>query len=308
MGKKIIYAVLLSFAAMSCGPGTRSPEAKQAAGGVPVTITHASIDTLKETVALNAVSSYLLKTYIKSNVNGYLQEVNARLGEKVLKGQRMFVIRTKEAEYLGNTINALDTTLKFTGKINIYSSGNGYVSQLSYRSGDYVQDGETLAAISDESSQVFLLELPYEMRQYLSNNRTVSLDLPDGSRITGNVAQAMPAVDPVSQTQSFIIRIPAGLSIPENLIARVNFVKFSKPGAVTLPKEAVLSNEVQDEFWIMKMIDNTTAVKVPVTKGMVNGEKVEILSPELNPTDRILLTGNYGLPDTAQVVTENGSK
>jgi 3-phosphoglycerate kinase len=72
-----------------------------------------------------------------------------------------------------------------------------------------------------------------------------------------------------------------------------------------LPREAVLTNEVQDEFWIMKMIDKTTAVKVIVIKGIETSGKVEILSPALNPADMILITGNYGLPDTAQVVIEN---
>ena len=51
----------------------------------------------------------------------------------------------------------------------------------------------------------------------------------------------------------------------------------------------------------MKMIDSATAVKVPVKKGLETADKVEILSPVLKVTDKILLTGNYGLPDTAKV-------
>jgi hypothetical protein len=299
------FSAILILAAVSCITGTKNPESLPASGRVPVTITHASIDTLQEAVELNAVSVYLLKTYIKSNINGYLQEVNAELGEKVVKGQKMFVIRTKEAEYLGNTMNKLDSSLRFSGLITVYSSGNGFVTQMTYRPGDYVQDGETLAAITDENSLVFMLELPYELRQYLSNNRTVSLTLPDGRIITGTVSMSMPAVDPVSQTQSFVIRISPGLSIPENLIAKVNFIKRSFPGVVTLPREAVLTNEVQDEFWIMKMIDGNIAVKVPVIKGIETKNKIAILSPALGPSDLILLTGNYSLPDTAMVVIEN---
>jgi multidrug efflux pump subunit AcrA (membrane-fusion protein) len=308
MRKILRYSVILALVAASCTTGPKNPGAFQAEGRVPVTITHASVDTLKETITLNAVSVYLLKTSIKSNVNGYLQQVNTSLGDKVSKGRKMFVIRTKEAEYLGNTINDLDSSLRFSGLINIYSSGNGYVTQMNSRPGDYVQDGETLAAISDETSEVFMLELPYELRRFLDLNRTVDLTLPDGRIITGTISQEMPAVDPVSQTQSFVIRIAPGLSIPENLVARVSYVKQMKPGAVTLPKEAVLTNEVQDEFWIMKMIDSSTAVKVLVKKGIEIDDKVEILSPLLNPTDMILFTGNYGLSDTARVVTENSKK
>jgi len=298
------FSVILILAAVSCKTGTKNPGALQTAGRVPVTITHPSIDTLQETIGLNAVSVYLLKTFIKSNVNGYLKEVNAELGEKIARGKKMFVIRTKEAENLGNSINSLDSSFRFSGLINIPSPGSGFITQLTYRPGDYVQDGETLAAVSDENSLVFMLELPYELRPFLPCNRTVRLTLPDGRIITGTVSLSMPAVDPVSQTQSFVIRIAPGNSIPENLVAKVNFIKRSKPGAVTLPREAVLTNEVQDEFWIMKMIDNNTAVKVPVIKGIETAGKVEILSPVLNPSDMILLTGNYGLPDTAEVVID----
>jgi multidrug efflux pump subunit AcrA (membrane-fusion protein) len=306
MRKVLIFPVILILAAFSCRNGPINPGASQTRGRVPVTVTRVIIDTLQETVGLNAVSAYLLKTYIKANADGYLLEVNATLGEKIEKGKKMFVIRTKEAEFLGDALNSLDSTLRFSGLINIKSPGSGYVTQLDYRPGDYVQDGETLAAVSDEKSLVFMLELPYELRPLLPGNKTVRLTLPDERIVTGTVSQSMPAVDPVSQTQSYIISIPPGLSIPENLIAKVNFIKRSKPGAVTLPKDAVLTNEVQDEFWIMKMIDDSTAVKMPVIKGMESSGKVEILSPALTPSDIILLTGNYGLPDTAEVEIKTG--
>ena len=51
----------------------------------------------------------------------------------------------------------------------------------------------------------------------------------------------------------------------------------------------------------MKLIDSITAVKVPVKKGIETTDKVEILSPVLSDSDKILITGNYGLEDTAKV-------
>ena len=55
----------------------------------------------------------------------------------------------------------------------------------------------------------------------------------------------------------------------------------------------------------MKMIDSATAVKVAVVKGVETGNRVEILRPQFSQTDKILLTGNYGLPDTARVRVVN---
>jgi len=42
-------------------------------------------------------------------------------------------------------------------------------------------------------------------------------------------------------------------------------------------------------------------VKVPVQKGIESDDEVEITQPQLSVTDRIVYSGNYGLPDTARV-------
>jgi hypothetical protein len=115
---------------------------------------------------------------------------------------------------------------------------------------------------------------------------------------------SMPSVDPVSQTQSIVIRIPNNRTIPENLIAKVTIIKNIKHDAITLPKEAILADETLEHFWIMKMIDDEYAAKVPIVKGIEKDGMVEILSPELSEDDIILETGNYGLPDLAKVVIE----
>src|SRR5438128_210586 len=87
----------------------------------PVTITHPTHSNMQETVQINAVASYLLKTYVKANAVGYLQVANIHLGQFVTKGQTLFVIKTKEAEALGNTITSIDSTLFFSGTIRVTS-------------------------------------------------------------------------------------------------------------------------------------------------------------------------------------------
>jgi multidrug efflux pump subunit AcrA (membrane-fusion protein) len=276
-------------------------EEKNETISTPVTITSPINGNLSETVELNAVSAFLLKSYVKSSSNGYLEEVNASLGKFVNKGDLLFLIKTKESQSLGNTISKLDTSLHFSGVISIKSPGTGYITQINYRAGDYVQDGEQMAVITDTRSFVFLLDLPYELKPYLSLHQSIQLKLPDGTILDGTVSNAMPTVDAVSQTQSFVIKVNSTKQIPENLIAKVSLVKSAKNNTVSLLKTAVLSDETQSEFWIMQLIDSVTAVKIPIKKGLENATSVEILSPVLKPSDKILLTGNYGLPDTAKV-------
>ncbi len=304
--KKILPAFLLIMLIAACQskPAEKEPSGKNDDSvvlGTPVTVTHVQSGTMNETVDVNAISSFLLKTFVKANVNGYLQNVNAQLGRYVSKGQDLFTVKTKEAQSLGNTVTQLDTSLHFEGVIHIKAPGSGYITQLTYQAGDYVQDNEQLAVITDTKSFVFILDLPYELKPYLPNNRTVQLKLPDGTVLNGYIDAALPTVDAVSQTQNYVIKVNTDKQIPENLIAKVSLIKKIKSNAVSVPKSAVLTDETQSQFWIMKMIDSTTAVKLQVKKGMETGDKVEILSPPLSPNDIILLTGNYGLSDTAKV-------
>ncbi|HJP64647.1 MAG TPA: efflux RND transporter periplasmic adaptor subunit [Mucilaginibacter sp.] len=267
----------------------------------PVTVTAISQDALADYIDVNATSVFLQKNYIKSNANGYLEKVNAQQGQPVSKGQVLFTVKTKEAQSIGNSISVLDTTFKFSGVNKIKASRHGYISQVNHQSGDYVQDGEALATISDQSSFVFLMQLPYELKQYVRVNDNIELTLPGGQKLNSRVASFMPSVDTVSQTQAVVLKATGGQAIPENLVAKARIIKSQKSNTASLPKEALLANETQTEFWVMKMINATTAVKIPVTKGIEAGDQVEILSPKFSPQDKIIVTGNYGLPDTAKV-------
>ncbi len=267
----------------------------------PVTITHPSHDNITETVELNATSAFTLKTFVKSNAVGYLQTSGIKLGDYVSKGQTLFTIKTKEAVALGNTINNLDSSLHFEGVIKIKSPSGGYVTQLTYTSGSYVQDGEQLAEITDKSSFAFLLDLPYELKQHLLQNKTLQLHLSDSTTLEGYVQSALPSVDSIGQTQRYIIKVKTERLIPENLIAKVYLIKQQIENATLLPKPAVLSNEEQTEFWIMKLLNDSTAIKTSIKKGIETGNNVQVIEPTLNDSDRIILTGNYGLSDTAKI-------
>jgi multidrug efflux pump subunit AcrA (membrane-fusion protein) len=296
----MIGLALLLFSCQSADKKADDDDAK-VVSQTPVTVTTIDSSALADYIDLNATSVTLQKNYVKSNANGYIQLVNAKFGQNVSKGQILFTIKTKEAQAIGNSINVLDTTFKFSGVNKIRASAPGYISQLSHQVGDYVADGEPLAVISDRSSFVFLMQLPYELRQYVKQGQNVDLTLPGGTKIGGRVTSFLPTVDTVAQTQGVVIKMNTDKQIPENLVAKARIVKSSKSNTISLPKSAILANETQTEFWVMKLINDTTAVKTPVKEGIQSGDRVEILSPRFSVKDRIIINGNYGLPDTAKI-------
>jgi multidrug efflux pump subunit AcrA (membrane-fusion protein) len=300
--KHSLFAAGISLLLFSCkGKAPAADESDNVKAITPVTVTAINDTSMVSYTDLNAISVFLQKNFVKANANGYIQSANIQPGHYVEKGQLLFTIKTKEAQSIGNSINILDTTLKFSGVNKIKASLHGYVTQLNHQVGDYVQDGEQLAVISDRSSFIFLMQLPYELRQTVRQDQSVQLTLPDGYKLNGKIASFMPSVDTLAQTQGVAIKVNTDHQIPENLVAKARIVKTEKNNAISLPKSAILSNETQTEFWVMKLINPTTAVKVPVTKGIESGDRVEIMSPKFSAKDKIVVSGNYGLADTAKV-------
>lgn len=301
-----VFTAAALIAIAGCNSGQTNAEEESAPDVVtPVTITSVSREPMADYIELNAISSYLLKSFVKSNATGYLDAGNIRLGQFVQRGQILFTIKTKEATALGNTINSLDTSFHFSGENTIRASGSGFITQLDHQPGDYVQDGEQLAIITDKSSFVFLLDMPYELRPFVINKKSLELILPDGEKLNGHIDHAMPVMDSATQTQRVVISVHPDYVIPENLIAKVKIVKDDKPSVISLPKAAIITDETQTEFWVMKMTDSVTAVKVSVKKGIESNGRVEITDPPFSDKDKIVVTGNYGLPDTAHVTIEN---
>ena len=56
-----------------------------------------------------------------------------------------------------------------------------------------------------------------------------------------------------------------------------------------------------ENFWVMKLINDSTAVKIMLKPGIVTDTQFEIIAPQFNKTDRLINSGHYGLADTALV-------
>lgn len=299
MSKKYLYTVL-SFCIFLSACSTPAPEDAAPKAIAAVSVVNPDTAIIRNEISINAVATYLLKSDIKANINGYIIRSNIHIGDKINAGQTLFVLETKEAKSIGNTINNLDSTFKFSGINKIKSPVNSIVVALSHQSGDYVQEGEPLVTLADRSSFGFVLNLPYEDHQLLLKNKDLAIILPDSTRLQGYVAQIMPEVDSVSQTQKVLIKIKGNYNIPENLIAQVELLKNASTH-LSLPKSAVFTDETQQQFWVMKLLNDSTAVKINIQKGLENDSRVEIIAPQISKTERFVSRGGYGLGDTASV-------
>ena len=266
----------------------------------PVTIVPVAFKSVTSTVGLSAVATFMNKSIIRATTSGTIEKILISPGEYITTGQLLFTIRTREAMALNKTVQA-DTSLNFKGLINITSHKEGVINSISYQKGDFVQEGDELAVVSEQSSLVFILAVPFELEKYIERNRICNILLPDNRQIRGIITGKLPEMDIQSQTIKYVVKPSTTDKLPGNMIVIIKLVKSINEKASVLPKQAVLGNETQTEFWVMKLLNDSTAVKIIVSKGFENNEEVEITEPQFQPSDRVILTGNYGLSDTARI-------
>lgn len=268
---------------------------------VPVTVTHIDTTSIDDFEEVSGTVSYITKTPVKSNITGYITSVSIKTNDLISRGKTLFTIKTKEALALGNDVNKLDPNLHFGKAVAIQSNTNGYVTAMNIEKGNYVQEGDILAIINNLESYGVIINVPFELKQYIHLNSPLSVYLPDGRVISSTVKQFIPSVDVGSQMQSVFLKIGTKENLPENLIVSVRVPKSQKTSLFSLPKSAILSDEIETEFWTMKLINDSTAVKIPVQIGIKNQERTEIIAPKFDLKDQFLTSGNYGVGDTLKV-------
>lgn len=295
--------VLMFFFLAACREQV-TEEISQGEPITPVSITTVCKISMAEQVELNAVASYLKRETVRASATGFIESVKVSLGQEAATGTLLFRIRTKEGKALKNM--SADSTLHFSGLIDVPCFTRGIVAQIDHHAGDYVAESDPLAILVEPSSLVFLMKVPFEFHRYVQTGKEVRLLMPDGSRIKGIIGRAIPTVDPVTQAQDYVVNVSHCGIMPEGLQVSVMLNASDGNMVSALNKACVLSDETQTRFWVMKLISDSVAVKVPIKKGAESDSLVEIVSPVFSPGDRFVSQGNYGLPDTALVkVSEN---
>src|ERR1035437_5236441 len=297
--KKFLLLVLsvLLIAISSCGKKD-SEETETPVKGVEVTAGNPVTTKMNQYLDLNANTFFLSQEIVRATFPGFILKTDKNLGDFVKKGELLFTIRTKEA----SASDSIFLENQFNGMVNIYARTNGILTELTYQTGDYVTESERLSLIVDPSSLRIMLNVPFQYSNNVSGSDSYLIKLPDKKEFSAKVVKKLPSIDIVNQTQSFILEPNASINVPANLNLIVKIQLKTLVNAVALPKSAVATNETESEFWVMKIINDSTAVKLDIKKGIETDSLVQIKEPVLSANDRFVTQGAYGLPDTVNIV------
>ena len=300
MNLKII--MILIVLCSSCGrtaiEGDTTVKAK-----VAVEVTELSKGVVKDELTLFANTLYLKRNVVTTPIPAFITQVFIKLGDPVKMGQVLYLLETKERRALGSQAVMPDSSSVSFGKITIKAPASGIISTLDKQQiGDYVLEGAQLCTIAESSALAFAVNVPFEFTAFSRTGTKCTLVLPDNSRHQATFRTPLTTMNSLAQTQTILAKSDEMLFLPENLIVKVLVNKNMEAKQQVLPKACVLTDEMMEKFWVMKLLNDSTAVKILVTPGIRNRESVEIMEPIFNVGDRFLITGNYGLPDTARVI------
>lgn len=297
-----LVVLLLAVAISACGH--HQPETPAADPPPPKTlvgVTNITVQDIRQEERFPATTFYPESNRMASPITGYILRSPQEVGETVGKGQLLFTLETKEHRAINADADLKKSDLAKMGVVNIHAPAGGVLLTLDQRQGDFVSEGSTLCTIARSDKIGFRLSVPYEFNNYVKTGTTCTIELPDRTRLPGRVAENLNTAAITSQTQTFLVKPLKAVAVPEGLNVAIIVQTEGSAKAAVLPKSAILTNETMDEFWVMQLINDSTAVKVPVTLGLKTGESVQVKSPAFTTADRILMEGNYGLEDTALV-------
>ncbi|MBK9151013.1 MAG: HlyD family efflux transporter periplasmic adaptor subunit [Saprospiraceae bacterium] len=300
--KQLIIYFSIALVLGSCASKTETQTEQSTSPKTPVEVVSISNGSISDELTLFGTSFYLKRNLVTAPIPAFITEVSVSLGDKVNKGDVLYILQSKESRALGNDVSKIDSTLKNFGIIKVVAPAAGIISTLDKQQpGDYVLEGAQLCTIAESSDLVFQVNVPYEFTQYAKTGNHCTIILPDNTQHAATFTRALTAMNISSQTQTILAKCNTNLFLPENMMVKVSIRKNSQSNLQMLPKSCVLSDEMMKEFWVMQLINDSTAIKIPVTIGNKNSEKIEILSPKFNITDKIISKGNYGLSDTALI-------
>lgn len=175
----------------------------------------------------------------------------------------------------------------------VSASCKGFLSNITVKNGDFVNIGQALTTITDNSRIRLTAQVPtrhFPMLNKITSARfktSLSDSIYDSSKLNGKTVAFSRNLD-----NSAFATLTMEMSNSEYLIpgsyAEIWLYGFSADSAISLPKNAII--EEQGSYSVFVQTDENCYKKIPVKLGAENGKRIKILSG-LNNGDKVVTDG-----------------
>ncbi|MDX1766441.1 efflux RND transporter periplasmic adaptor subunit [Arenibacter sp. NBRC 103722] len=295
---KYLMIILFSIGVSSC----KNPSATANTAPVPIQVKATAVqkNDIKEYLTFNGVTQFQKKENIRANLTGYISWLPFEVGSTIRSGQTFAMVRTKEQDALTEAIKIDSSLAKFSAPIRIYSNATGVITILNVVKNDYVAEGDVLATVAQPRTLTVQVNIPYEYEDNIDIGTPCEIILQNEKAIFANITGILPVINPIAQSQNFLIALPDE-DLPENLNVQVRTIYKENKNAISVPHEALQTNELLTDFWVMKVVNDTLAIKEKVVPLLRNDSLVQIQSANLQLNDMVVTEGSYQMQDSTLV-------
>ena len=246
---------------------------------------------------------------IKSPAAAIVSDVNCFEGQQVEKGQTLFTL---------NNIRKPDGSVE-PALLKITAPLSGTVVYVNVRPGE-VTDPETqtpLVEVVDLNRLIIAANVPSSQMSALKVGQTVEIvpqqaevhdtsataetavPSPAPATLTGTVTLVEDRVDPKTDMGPVDISVPAEAGLRPGQFVRVRIITEERRDCLTVPSRSIVKN--QSGEWVIYLVSGKQAIQQPVKVGFREGDTVQVQSLVLQPGDKVVTTGAYGLPGKTKI-------
>jgi multidrug efflux pump subunit AcrA (membrane-fusion protein) len=183
----------------------------------------------------------------------------------------------------------------------IRSPIDGVVTDRPLYPGEMAATGTPIVTVMDISQVIAKAHIPQPEAALLKVGDKATITVPgESDPVDAKVTVVSPALDPNSTTVEIWVqaknpeqRLKPGTSVQVSMVAQ------TVPDALVIPAAALLTGQDGTTSVMVVGTDNRAHQK-PVSVGIRQGDQVQI-TEGLQPGDRVIASGAYGLPDNTQV-------
>lgn len=154
--------------------------------------------------------------------------------------------------------------------------------------------------IMDADTVQIVLSVTEKVIGHIEKGQDLEVVIPSAGSLPykGRVSAVSPAVDQNTMTFQVSIDVPnPQQTIKPGMTARVSILTDRREDSVVVPSSAILSTDTGSFVYVC---ENETAFKRPVTTGIHDGERMEIING-LSPGELLIVRGQHFLNDKAHV-------
>lgn len=327
--KKFLIGLGLVCSILSSGCGRKTQSEDEEGANVKATVAVKIIalhrgDMAAVVQAVGKVDA-LRKEKLLSPVAGRVISVKALEGTAVQASEVLAVIETKEsqaaiagAEALLRSANtedqkseaqkALALAESSRSSVMIRSTFGGTVSTRSISEGEFVAENEELFTVIDQSTLIFVADVPARNLPLLKTGGRASVELQTSPEkdFGASIEAINPQIDAMSQTLKVRLAF-SGLSpaarhlLKTDMIGSVKIVTGLEKGVFIVPKAALLRNDETNTYSVVTFTSDSLALSVPVEVIGMTDSTVAITNHALKVGMGVITEGNYALADSTRI-------